>query len=436
MMKKHPLGIYVHIPFCVKKCNYCDFLSAPSTKEVQKCYIDALLKQIQSYKALVKEYEIKTIYFGGGTPSLLEIEEMERVFTEIKESYGLTEECLSEMEITLEANPGTFGIDKLLAYRKLGFNRLSMGVQSMNEKELKLLGRVHTVDEFLENYKLARECGFENINIDLMQALPNQTVESWEDTLKKVISLNPEHISAYSLIIEEGTKFYDWYEGKEELLPDEEIEREIYYRTEEILKKAGYERYEISNYAKLGKESRHNLCYWQGVDYLGLGLGASSLIKGERFSNETNLEKFMMYANDLEKTESCYSKNNLEQINIPHLEENLEQTKMENEPLEKNFNEKIAHNRTNAFDRLKKESHLLTKQEQMEEFMFLGLRVMNGVSKQEFLKRFQLELEDVYGQILETLENEQLLVLENDKIALTKKGIDISNYVFAQFLLD
>ena len=384
MTKKNPLGIYVHIPFCVKKCNYCDFLSAPSTKEVQKCYIDALLKQIQSYKELVKEYEIKTIYFGGGTPSLLEIEEMERVFTAIKEIYGLTEECLSEMEITLEANPGTFGIDKLLAYRKLGFNRLSMGVQSMNEEELKLLGRVHTVDEFLENYKLARECGFENINIDLMQALPNQTVESWEHTLRKAVSLNPEHISAYSLIIEEGTKFYDWYEGKEELLPDEETEREIYYRTEEILKKAGYKRYEISNYAKLGKESRHNLCYWQGVDYLGLGLGASSLIKGERFSNETNLEKFIMYANDLEKTES----------------------------------------------------HLLTKQEQMEEFMFLGLRVMNGVSKQEFLKRFQLEVEDVYGQILETLEKQQLLVLENDKIALTKKGIDVSNYVFAQFLLD
>ncbi len=407
MSKKNPLGIYVHIPFCVKKCNYCDFLSAPCTKEVQKRYIKALLKQIRIYEDLVKEYEVKTIYFGGGTPSLLEIEEMEKVFTAIKETYGLTKEHLDKMEITVEANPGTFGKEKLLAYRKLGFNRLSIGVQSMNEKELKLLGRIHTVEEFLENYKLARECGFENINVDLMQALPGQTVEDWENTLKQVVELNPEHISAYSLIIEEGTKFYDWYEGKEELLPDEETEREMYYRTEEILKEAGYERYEISNYAKVGKESRHNLCYWQGVDYLGLGLGASSLIKGERFSGENDLEKFVMYVSDLEKDNVYYLENSLGETNIYHLENNLEQDR-----------------------------YLLTKQEQMEEFMFLGLRVMKGVSKQEFFERFQKKIEEIYGQVLEKLEKQELIILENDKIALTKKGIDVSNYVFAEFLFD
>ncbi len=385
MNRKNPLGIYVHIPFCVKKCNYCDFLSAPAAKEVRKRYIGALLKQIKGYDSLVKEYEVKTIYFGGGTPSLLEAEEIGEVFHTMKEVFELSEDVLKEMEITLEANPGTFGKDKLLAYKKLGFNRLSIGVQSMSPEELKLLGRVHTVEDFLENYKLARECGFENISIDLMQALPGQTVEDWEQALKQAVELNPEHISAYSLIIEEGTKFYEWYGEREELLPDEETERAIYYRTEEILKEAGYERYEISNYAKLGKESRHNLSYWQSIDYLGLGLGASSLIKGERFSNEDNLDAFVEADGDLEK--------------------------------------------------LTKEKNLLTKEEQMEEFMFLGLRVMKGISKQKFLEKFQMDMEVLYGEVLKKLLEQKLIRVNGDNVALTKKGIDVSNYVFAQFLL-
>ena len=385
-MNKNPLGIYVHIPFCVKKCNYCDFLSAPATMQVRKSYIEALIKQIEGYHSFVAEgnYEVKTIYFGGGTPSLLEVEEIGKVFSTLQRVFGLSKADLEAMEITLEANPGTFGKDKLLAYRKMGFNRISMGVQSMNNEELKLLGRVHTVEDFLENYRLARECGFDNINIDLMQSLPGQTLEDWEETLRKVVELNPEHISAYSLIIEEGTKFYEWYADKEELLPDEETERAIYYRTEELLKEAGYERYEISNYAKPGKESLHNLSYWQGVDYLGLGLGASSLIKGERFSNEDNLEKFVEAA----KTG------------------------------------------------LIKERNLLTKQEQMEEFMFLGLRVIKGVSKQEFLNRFYVTIEEVYGETLVRFEKERLLFIDEDRIALTKRGIDVSNYVFAEFLID
>ncbi len=383
-MNKKPLGIYVHIPFCVKKCNYCDFLSAPATKQVRKSYIEALIKQIKSYQALVREYEVKTIYFGGGTPSLLEEEEIGGVFRAIKESYSLSEEAMKAMEITLEANPGTFGKDKLMAYREMGFNRISMGVQSMNNEELKLLGRVHTVEDFLENYRLARECGFDNINVDLMQSLPGQTLEAWEKTLKQVIELNPEHISAYSLIIEEGTKFYEWYADREDLLPDEELERAIYYRTEEILREAGYERYEISNYAKAGRESRHNLSYWQGIDYLGVGLGASSLIKGERLVNEDDLQRF------IETAESTFIK----------------------------------------------ERNPLTKQEQMEEFMFLGLRVMKGVSKREFFERFQIIMEEVYGEVLAKFVQEELILIEEDRVALTKKGIDVSNYVFADFLID
>lgn len=390
MNEKDSLGIYVHIPFCVKKCNYCDFLSAPASTQVRKRYIEALLEQIKCCASLVKEYEVKTVYFGGGTPSLLEAEEIGRIFGKIKEEFELSEESLKEMEITLEANPGTFGKDKLLAYKELGFNRLSIGVQSMNPEELKLLGRVHRVEDFLENYKLAREWGFENINVDLMEALPGQTVKGWEQTLKQVISLQPEHISAYSLIIEEGTKFYEWYAGKEELLPDEDEEREIYYRTEEVLRDAGYERYEISNYAKPGKESRHNLSYWQGTDYLGLGLGASSLIKGERFSNVTSLDAFAVAAGKVSR----------------HLEE-------------------FVGERT-----------VLTKQDKMEEFMFLGLRVMKGVSKQEFFRRFQVSMEAVYGEALKKLETQGLVQIDGDRVFLTKMGIDVSNYVFTEFLLD
>ncbi len=394
-MTKKPLGIYVHIPFCVKKCNYCDFLSAPATKQVRKSYIEALARQIEEHKDFVTEgnYEVKTIYFGGGTPSLLEADEMGEVFCKVKEVFGLSDTELDTMEITLEANPGTFGKDKLLAYHKMGFNRISMGVQSMNNEELGLLGRVHTVEEFLENYKLARECGFENINVDLMQSLPGQTLEGWENTLKQVIKLNPEHISAYSLIIEEGTKFFEWYAEKEELLPDEETERAIYYRTEELLQEAGYERYEISNYAKPGKESRHNLSYWQGVDYLGLGLGASSLIRGERLVNEDELVKYV----------------------------GIDQSLAENEKKKYCF---------------VKERDILTKKEQMEEFMFLGLRVMKGVSKKEFLEHFGVTMEEVYGEVLDRFRAEELLVVDGDMVALTRKGIDVSNYVFAEFLID
>ena len=418
MKQKKDLGIYVHIPFCVKKCNYCDFLSAPTTKQVRKSYIEALIGQIEEHRDFVTEgnYEVKTIYVGGGTPSLLEVEEISEVFGAIKRVFGLLDTDLETMEITLEANPGTFGKDKLLAYRKMGFNRISMGVQSMNNEELKLLGRVHTAEEFLENYKLARECGFENINVDLMQSLPGQTVEGWEKTLKAVIELNPEHISAYSLIIEEGTKFYEWYAEKEELLPDEETEREIYYQTEEILKEAGYERYEISNYAKIGKESKHNLSYWQGIDYLGLGLGASSLINGERLVNEDELEKY---------------------VGISLLQEEKKDVIEELETGKQLFSvEEIGSKKTDKRELYIKERNVLKKQEQMEEFMFLGLRVMKGVSKQEFLERFGTSMEKVYGEVLERFKTEELLVVDGDTVALTRKGIDVSNYVFAEFLLD
>lgn len=379
MSKKRELGIYVHIPFCIKKCNYCDFLSAPATKQVQKYYVDGLTEQIKQYKNLIREYEVRTIFFGGGTPSVLEVKELERIIEQLEEFIN------DEQEITIEANPGTLTKEKLMFYKKSGFNRLSIGLQSANEKELKLLGRIHTYEDFLQNYIDARESGFENINIDLMSALPGQTKDTYEESLKKVLMLDPEHISAYSLIIEEGTKFYDWYYGREDLLPDEDTERELYYFTKKYLKEKGYQRYEISNYAKQGFESRHNLSYWSGTDYLGLGLGASSLIKGTRFQMESDLETFCQGALQ---------------------GKNLERDKIE-----------------------------LTKREQMEEFMFLGLRKMEGIEEREFSSQFQVELEEIYGAVLEKLIDEGLIKKRQNRVLLTEYGIDVSNVVLSEFLL-
>jgi oxygen-independent coproporphyrinogen-3 oxidase len=272
------LGIYIHIPFCVKKCAYCDFLSAPATEEMKQEYINALLTEIKSYSGNTKEYIVPNIFFGGGTPSCISADAVLSIMEAIREVFAVD---IERLEATIEVNPGTVTRDKLEQYKNAGINRLSFGLQSTNDEELKLLGRIHTFEQFLENYHLARELGFHNINIDLMSALPGQTLSSWENTLETVLKLKPEHISAYSLIIEEGTQFYDLYrpgtKGAAEL-PDEDTDRLMYQRTKEILELNGYRRYEISNYAKPGFECRHNSSYWIGTDYLGVGLGASSLL--------------------------------------------------------------------------------------------------------------------------------------------------------------
>ncbi|MCR5609370.1 MAG: radical SAM family heme chaperone HemW [Lachnospiraceae bacterium] len=261
-------GIYIHMPFCLRKCRYCDFLSFPNMGFYDD-YIKALKNEIKSYNSKEK---ISTIYIGGGTPSIANPCDIADILEIINDNYDVS--CVNE--ITIEANPKTIDKEKLDIYRKSGINRLSIGLQSANDNELKLLGRVHSYDEFYNNYMLARKCGFNNISIDVMSGIPEQTLESYMETLNKVIKLNPEHISSYSLIIEEGTYFYDHLE--ELTLPDEDTEREMYYKTNEILKSAGYQRYEISNYAKKGYESRHNSSYWKCMEYYGFGIGASSFI--------------------------------------------------------------------------------------------------------------------------------------------------------------
>ena len=397
MQNKEELSLYIHIPFCVRKCGYCDFLSAPADEKARDRYVQALLMEIERYRGTeTADRKIKTLYIGGGTPSILSVNQLDCIIQKIKCTFNF---C-GDIEASIEMNPGTASKEKCRALYQMGINRLSIGLQSTNDMELKTLGRIHSYEDFLNTYTWCRDAGFQNINVDLMAALPYQTVESYTTGLRKIIRLAPEHISAYSLILEEGTPFYQKYNSGCYPLPDEEQERLMYRETEQILAQAGYERYEISNYAKKGYACRHNLVYWQGGDYLGLGLGSSSYMDGVRFHNTTDLNTYVNQGAYVEDREE------------------------------------------------------LSMQAKMEEFMFLGLRVMAGVSGTEFEKRFGKTMEDVYGDVLRKHEEEGLLRIERkedrkeaaaaepakgktniEKVMLTTKGVDVSNYVFADFLL-
>lgn len=378
------LQLYIHIPFCIKKCAYCDFLSGPQNQDTIDAYVEALMQEVRCYKGSeVAERKITTVFFGGGTPSVLTSIHIRRIFEALREVFVMDE----SVEITIEANPGTIMEEKLEAYKQVGINRISFGLQSANNDELQMLGRIHTFEEFLESYQMARAHGFDNINVDLISAIPGQTVQSWENTLQKVIELQPEHISAYSLIIEEGTPFAEVYgEGKagERELPSEEEERTIYHRTKELLRQAGYHRYEISNYAQGGRECKHNLGYWERKDYLGLGLGSASLVDNVRYKNTDDLNKYIAGAE-------------------------------------------------RAID-MQEDKEELTRTQQMEEFVFLGLRKMQGISLQLFESTFGRTLYEYYGANIAKMQKENLVIIEDGYLRLTEKGIDISNYVFGELL--
>jgi len=420
------LELYIHIPFCVRKCAYCDFLSFPSGEEERERYVERLTEEIEEAGAVSEGYVATAIFFGGGTPSVLTPKQTERILNAVKKSFYVAEDA----EITTEVNPGTADREKLEAWRQAGINRLSFGLQSTENRELQYLGRIHTMEDFLESYRAAREAGFENINIDLMSALPGQTVSSWEKTLRTVVSLQPEHISAYSLIIEEGTSFCQLFgedgDAAEEKkrrqslgipeLPDEDAERRMYYDTERILGEAGYHRYEISNYAKPGYECRHNKGYWTGTEYLGLGLGASSYINIRR-----------------EKGEAA-------KISASG-KESGDRRQLERRSNVRDFKTYLSLTREDfRAGRQIEERDLLTSQAQMEEFMFLGLRLTEGISEAEFLRRFSCALETVYGDVLEELARQELMErYEREGAAfwrLTKRGIDVSNCVLAEFLME
>ena len=375
--RRIPLELYVHIPFCVRKCQYCDFLSGPSDEETKDRYIEALLKEIRAAEH-TEDYEIVSVFIGGGTPSALKAEAIASIMRTLQEQFFFCEDA----EVTIEANPGTVDLEKLTIYRNVGINRLSLGLQSTDAEELKLLGRIHSYEEFLKSYEWARKAGFSNINIDLMFAIPGQTGEAWRQHLYQVAELNPEHISAYSLIIEEGTPF-----AEQNLdLPDEDTEYQMYEDTAEILERYGYRQYEISNYAKQGYMCRHNAGYWQRLEYLGFGLGASSLYGGMRFSNTHQMQEYL---------------------------------KESRNP-----------------DQIRKDVTVLSRNEQIEEFMFLGLRMTEGISEKKFEENFDVRLMDVYGDILQKYEETGFVEHIETKWRLTRKGIHVSNHILADFLLD
>lgn len=407
------LELYLHIPFCERKCAYCDFLSAPADLPVRISYIKKLQEEIAYYGAQYGEYQVSSIFFGGGTPTILEGYQLAAILETVKEHFNIT----TDAEITVECNPGTLTAGKAEKLVQAGFNRLSMGLQSADDRELQLLGRIHNFAQFLESYDLARKAGFRNINVDLMSALPGQTLKSWQDTLQKVTALRPEHISAYSLIIEEGTPFYERFAederireegGHPRLLPEEDVERQMYELTETFLQIKGYERYEISNYAKPGYECRHNCGYWIRKDYLGLGLGASSLVEHQRFQNTSDLKTY------LEQEYSSQCEGQYERI--------AETIQLQ---AETGLTQTGHHIHIETLD----------KKSEMEEFMFLGLRLMAGISRQQFEKKFQVTLNSVYGEVLRKLKGEQLIEEVAGYVRLTEHGIDVSNYVLAEFLL-
>jgi oxygen-independent coproporphyrinogen-3 oxidase len=373
------LGIYIHIPFCVKKCSYCDFISAPCTDTQKEAYVNALIREIKETSPRLCDYSVDTVFLGGGTPSLLEAGQLKRILEAVHENYNLEKYT----ECTIECNPGTMTQEKACSWLMSGVNRISIGLQSANNSELKALGRIHTVEEFLDSFLMARSCGFQNINIDLMNALPYQTLDSFCGTLQSVAGLAPEHLSVYSLIVEENTPLYDWvHSGNEAALPSEEVERQMYYSAQSILDGYGYERYEISNYAKKGYECRHNLGYWERKEYAGFGLSSASLIGNVRYNNLSDLDSYI----------KCSGRD-------------------------------------------KTDRQILTREEEMEEFMFLGLRKIKGISKTKFYQVFEKAYDEVYGKITGQLKDKGLICEEADTVRLTKLGIDVSNVVMAEFLL-
>ncbi|MBR3684519.1 MAG: oxygen-independent coproporphyrinogen III oxidase [Lachnospiraceae bacterium] len=377
MTGKKPLSLYVHIPFCIKKCLYCDFLSFPLKSQTHNIenYVNQLCCEIEYKNSQYssEEYRVISVFFGGGTPSSIDACYIEKILCKLRNVFPFDKDA----EITIEVNPGTVDEDKLTTYYKAGINRLSFGLQSACDEELKTLGRIHNYDTFEKNYALARRVGFTNINVDLMSAIPNQTVASWEWNLNQIIRLNPEHISAYSLIVEEGTPFYD----TELKLPSEEDERAMYAMTGDKLLTAGYEQYEISNYGKPGFECKHNIVYWKRGDYLGFGLSAASLVGNLRISNVTSMEDYLL--GQYEDTET---------------------------------------------------KELLSLQEEMGEAMFLGLRMTEGVSEEAFVKRYGITISDQYPGVIEKYVRQGLLERRNGHIFLTKEGMNLANAVMCEFV--
>ncbi|MBP3620124.1 MAG: oxygen-independent coproporphyrinogen III oxidase [Lachnospiraceae bacterium] len=398
-MKKY-VSLYVHIPFCALKCKYCDFLSFDGESYgTMLRYVDSLCQEIKLYAPLASDYIVRSVFIGGGTPSLLDEGLITNIMAFIRKTFTLEKDA----EISIEANPGTLRHQKLNGYKAAGINRLSIGLQSADDEMLRKLGRMHNYDQFVATFKAARRAGFNNINIDIMSGLPGQTIHSYVDTLSRVLEFGPEHISAYSLSIEEGTPFAKDPEILESLPPDM-IDRRMYEITKKLLAAHGYDRYEVSNYARPGYECRHNMVYWTGGEYIGFGIGASSYFQGKRFNNISDI---LQYIQLMEETSDKFA---------------------EADNLEILYNESVRKLRENVTP--------IYIDSRMEEFMFLGLRMMCGISRIDFEERFKKDIYEVYGPVLNKYIDQGLLATYEDRIYLTDKGIDVSNVVLADFILD
>ena len=384
MINKRELELYLHIPFCVRKCMYCDFLSAPADSVTIHAYMKALEEEIESRAVEFGDYIVVSVFVGGGTPSIAETKDIEAVLTAIRHSYRLADDA----EITIEVNPGTVERKKLEAYRSVGVNRLSIGLQSARNEELKRIGRIHSWQQFLDSYRAAVEAGFENVNVDIMSTLPGQSLENYRETLRSVLALEPcvKHISAYSLIVEEGTPMFEDVENKKVMLPPDELEREMYWTVKRLLEQNGYKHYEISNFAKPSFESKHNMHCWEQNEYIGMGVAAHSYTNDTRYSNIDTIEEYI---------------------------ENYKNGKQV-----ENF---VFHEKQD-------------KSSKMNEYMILGLRQIDGVEIQKFKAKFGENPIYIYHKELEKLVNEDLIEIDGDIIKLTNKGLDLANLVWEEFV--
>lgn len=383
-MKKEELGIYIHIPFCMQKCLYCDFVSYINKSECVKEYINCMIKEIQSYD--LKKYNITTIYIGGGTPSFIESDYIKEIINVIQNKLEKNDTRWEDIEITIEVNPGTVTLEKLNDYKTVGINRISLGLQATQDRLLKRIGRIHNYKDFLEAYELLKRVGFNNINVDLMIGLPNQSIKDLKESLEKIIKLNPNHISVYSLIIEDGTPISKLLDEEKIKLPDEEIERQMYWYVKNKLELNGYNHYEISNFSKKGKESKHNLNCWKQKQYIGIGAAAHSYFKDIRYSNTNNIEEYIK---------------NIKENNI-----------------EKN----------------RKIEEKQTIEDKKNEFMMLGFRMIEGVNIADFKAKFVDNPLYVYREKIKKLTDEGLIEVDLNNIKLTNKGLDLANVVFEEFI--
>ena len=413
-MENKELGIYIHIPFCQHKCDYCDFVSFSNKQEFIENYIETAKKEINNYfrdKTLLETYTVTTIYIGGGTPSYINSKYICEIMHVLEENLKDNMVKLEDMEITIEVNPGTVNKEKLEQYKKAKINRLSIGLQSTNNEILKQIGRIHTYEQFLETYQMAKEVEFENVNVDLMIGLPNQTIEDIKRSLEEVIQLNPTHISVYSLIVEEGTVIAQKIENHQLQEMDEEFERNMYWYVKNTLELNGYIHYEISNFAKKGKESKHNLNCWRQKEYIGIGLAAHSYLNYVRYTNTSEMEQYITRMNNL---------NGQIVKDILKLSNNKEKTSLE----EKEKNIETAY----------EIEELQDVEDRKKEYMLLGLRTIEGVSISKFKEKYIDNPIFLFRKELEKLVEEKLVMIDGDDIRLTNKGLDLANLVWEEFI--